>query len=105
MKFRNDLDIFLDFGWVSVRQKNHEAAVVELTFLLALQMKHSCPVKKKAIEREESFWGFWLHKSHKESVWNLQVSISICCFLKIFLSIILNIYRTQYPFGSMSFFE
>lgn len=55
MKFRNDLDIFLDFGWVSVRQKNHKAAVVELTFLLALQMKHSCPVKKKAIEREESF--------------------------------------------------
>lgn len=46
MKFGNDLDIFLDLGWVSVRQKNHKAAVVELTFLLALQMKHSCPVKK-----------------------------------------------------------
>lgn len=67
MKFGNDLDIFLDLGWVSVRQKSHKAAVVELTFLLALQTKHSCPVKKlnKLLKEKNLFEDFDYIKATK----------------------------------------
>lgn len=60
MKFRKDLDTFLNFGWVSVRQENHKAVVVELTFLPALQTKSSCPVKilNKLLKEKNLFEDF-----------------------------------------------
>lgn len=45
MKFTSDLDTVLDFGWISVGQKNHKAVIVKLTVLPALQTEHSCPAK------------------------------------------------------------